>query len=91
MNTQEIEQGFQEIWKLFHDTDRRFKETDRKFKETAEQMKETDKKVTALTGKWGRFVEGLIAPAAERLFRDRGIDFRDVKRNLKKNGIGKYV
>ena len=28
----------------------------------------TDAKVDALTGKWGRFVEGLVIPAVERLF-----------------------
>lgn len=94
MNAQEIEQGFQEIWKLFAETDKKFqksiKETDQKFKETAEQMKETDKKVTALTGKWGRFVEGLIAPAVERLFGERGYKVDRVYQRVKahKNGGG---
>ena len=64
MNAQEIEQGFQKIWKLFTETDKKFQKS---IKKAAEQKKERDKKVTALTGKWGRFVDGLIAPAVERL------------------------
>ncbi len=68
----------QEIWKLFAETDRRFKETDRKFQETEEQMRKTDRKVNALTGKWSRFVEGLVVPAAEKLFRERGIQVDNV-------------
>ncbi len=49
-----------EIWKLFRETDRRFKET--------------EKMVNDLTGKWGKFVEGLVAPGAIRMFRERGVN-----------------
>ena len=56
-----------EIWKLF-------RETDRKFEETAEQIKATQKMVNDLTGKWGKFVEGLVAPGAIRMFRERGVN-----------------
>ena len=103
MNAQEIEQGFQEIWKLFAETDKKFQETiketteqmketdrrlDKKFHETSEQIKETDKKVTALTGKWGRFVEGLIAPAVERLFGERGYKVDRVYQRVKAHKNG---
>ena len=77
MTTHEIATGFQEIWKLFAETDRKFQDTDRKFQETDDELSTlftaTDAKIGALTGKWGRFVEGLVAPAAERLFQERGI------------------
>ena len=77
-----------EIWKLFRETDRKFEETDRKFEETdrmfkltdrkfeesAEQIKATQKMVNDLTGKWGKFVEGLVAPGAIRMFRERGLN-----------------
>ncbi len=66
MTNKEIEKGFQEIWKLF-------KETDTKFKETDKEIKETSRAVRDLTGKWGKFVEGLIVPAVERLFKEWGI------------------
>ena len=79
MNTQEIERGFQEIWKLFAETDRKFKET--------------DKRIGDITGKWSRFVEGLVAPAAERLFQERGIHVERVYQRVKahKNGAGLEV
>ena len=99
MQPQEIEKGFQEVWKLFAETDQRMKETDRKraeldrqlwerFRETDRQLKETGKKVDALTGKWSLFVEGLVVPAAERLFRERGIvvDMVSQRVRRRKNG-----
>ncbi len=67
MTNKEIEKGFQEIWKLF-------KETDKEIKETSKEVKETSRAVRDLTGKWGKFVEGLIVPAVERLFNEWGIE-----------------
>ncbi len=61
MDTQLTEKGFERVWQMFQETDTKFKETDKMFKETADQIKETDKKVNKLTGKWGRFVEGLYS------------------------------
>lgn len=70
---------------LQQDTDRRMKETDRQMQETDRRMKETDRKLDRLaeqigdlTGKWGRFVEGLVAPACETLFAERGIPVHQV-------------
>ncbi len=93
MTTKEIEKGFQEIWSLFQETDKKFKETDKKFKETdkilEERFKETDKAIGALTGKWSRFVEGLIVPSVERLFKERGIDVDKVYQRVKTHRNGK--
>ena len=97
MNVQEMEQGFQKIWELFAETDRNFKETDRKFQETEQELhtlfSKTDAKIEALTGKWGRFVEGLIAPAVERLFQAWNIEVDRVYQRVKahKNGVGLEV
>ena len=71
MTPQEMEKGFEEIWRLFAETDRKFQETDEKFKETDKRI---DKAVGSLTSKWGRFVEGMVAPAVERLLGERGIE-----------------
>ena len=70
MTHQEIEYGFQEVWKMIAETSNQIKETERYLKELFIQ---TDRKIDALTGKWGRFVEGLVLPAAKRLFAERGI------------------
>ena len=104
MTVQEMEQGFQRIWKLFEETDAKFKETRAQVKETSAQVKETsaqiketrvmlektDKKIDALTGKWSKFVEGLVAPAVVKMFADRGIDVIGISQRVKrsKNGDG---
>ncbi len=90
MTGEEIEKNFQEIWKLFKETDRRFKETDRRLDKDLTALQET---VAALTGKWGRFVEGLIVPSVERLFEERNIRVEKVYQQVKthKNGPGMEI
>lgn len=66
MIKQEADQGFQKVWDMFAEADKRWKKMEKQFQQT-------DAKIDALTGKWGRFVEGLVAPAAERLFKKKGI------------------
>ena len=89
METAQIEKSIQEVWSLFRETDRRFQETDRKFQETdrkldrvirssRREVKEMSRTVEALTGKWGKFVEGLLAPGVVRLFVKRGIEVEQV-------------
>ena len=65
-----------------------FAETDARFKRTEQQMKATDKKLDALIGKWERFVEGLVLPAAKRLMAERGIAAEKVSPRVsaQKNG-----
>jgi len=86
-----------EIWKLFRETDEKFRRTDEKFRRTDEKFRRTDEKfrrtdekfeetrnlVYALTGKWSRFVEGLVAPAAIRMFEDRGIKIEHVSQRVR--------
>ncbi|MBF0345690.1 MAG: hypothetical protein HQL06_15860 [Nitrospirae bacterium] len=42
----------------------------------------------ALTGKWGLFVEGLVLPATERLFRERGIEVDQMSQRVKSRKQG---
>ena len=90
MTTKELEKSIQEIWNLFKETDGRFKETDKEIDKLSKSVEETRKTaeitnraVYALTGKWSRFVEGLIAPAVERLFNERGIEVDKVFQRVK--------
>jgi hypothetical protein len=89
-----LERAIQEVWALFKETDRKIEksslETDRKFKETDRKIQEVSKNVGNLTGKWSRFVEGLIAPGAVTLFRERGIEVEGIFQRVKiqKNGEG---
>lgn len=102
MTKAEMDLGFQRIWDLFAATDRKFAETDRelkamfaetdaRFKRTEQQMKATDKKLDALVGKWGRFVEGLVLPAAKRLFQSRGFGIDGVSSRSKRERNGETL
>ena len=80
MSTQEAEISIQEIWALFKETDKRFKETDKRFKEAdkeidrvAKEVERVSNAVDKLTGKWGRFVEGMVVPAVKVMFKARDI------------------
>jgi Holliday junction resolvase len=81
------EKEYQKTWKLIQEVAIELRET----KEMIETMsRETDKKIGALTGKWSRFVEGLIAPAALKLFTERGIAVNTIYQRVRKqlNGDG---
>ncbi|KJR41660.1 hypothetical protein MCHI_002463 [Candidatus Magnetoovum chiemensis] len=79
---EEVSLNSKETDRRFKETDKKFEETDRRFKETALMLKETDKKVDRLTGKWGKFVLGLILPATEKLFKERGIEVHQISQNV---------
>ncbi len=92
---QDIRELFQEIARRFEETDRQFKETDRKFKETDRKLdkalEEALKAVSDLGGKWGRFVEGLIAPGVERMFKSWGIEVNTVYQRTKRRRNGQHM
>ncbi|MFZ9739421.1 MAG: hypothetical protein ACO3EZ_15585 [Prochlorotrichaceae cyanobacterium] len=48
-------------------------EFDRRFAKTERIAAQANEAVSNLSSRWGRFVENLVAPAAIRLFQDRGI------------------
>ena len=94
----ETDRKFQETAKRFRETDKKFKETDRKFQETdkkfndlAVSLAQTDRKIDQLAGKWGRFVEGMVAPAIERLFRERNIDVDTISLRVKRRKNGEQI
>jgi hypothetical protein len=85
----ETDRKFQDTDRKFQDTDRKFQDTDRKFQDTERLLKEQSqaadrriKQVNDQLGKLGNrlgeFVEGLVKPAAVRLFRERGIEVHEV-------------
>jgi hypothetical protein len=85
MTAKQIEKNFQEIRELFKETDRRL---DHVLANTSREVEKATKAVDALGSKWGRFVEGLLVPAVERLFQQRGITVDKVSQRVKvrKNG-----
>jgi hypothetical protein len=77
MTQQELERAIQEVWILF-------KETDKKIAEVSGS-------VAALTGKWGKFVEGLIAPGAAAMFKERGIEVDRIFQRVKAHKDGEGI
>ncbi len=84
-----------DVWRLLAELVEAQKETERRFQETErilkEQSQKTDRQITRLSkeignlgGKWGRFVENMVAPACETLFIDRGIPVHQVSQRVKK-------
>jgi hypothetical protein len=86
-----LKEQSQETERLFQETDRRFQETDRRFQETDRKIREVNKQIGDLGGKWGRFVENMVAPACETIFIKRGIPVHQVSQRVKKRLNGKTL
>ncbi len=72
-----------ELNRKFTETDRKFAETAERFKETERLVKDVSKQIGNLGGKWGEFVENMVAPACETLFSERGIPVHRAAKNVK--------
>jgi len=70
-------------------------ETDRRIREQSEEtdrrIREVNKQIGDLGGKWGRFVENMVAPACETLFLKRGIPVHQVSQRMKKRSNGQTL
>ena len=58
---------------------------------TDRQISEVNKQIGNLGGKWGRFVENMVAPACETLFIKRGIPVHQVSQRVKKRLNGETL
>jgi hypothetical protein len=98
----ELVEAQKETERCFQETERRFQETERRFQETERILKEqslkTDRQITRLSqeignlgGKWGRFVENMVAPACETLFLNRQIPVHQVSQRVRKRLDGKTL
>jgi hypothetical protein len=94
-----FQESRQELDRVIKETERRFQETDRKFQESrqeldrvitetrrdmAESNRQLNQQLGALGGKWGLFVENMVAPACKTLFLDRGIPVHQVSQRVQK-------
>jgi len=84
MPHQELSREVQEVWALFRETSKQIDKMSRKI----EQLNDT---VNSLTGKWGRFVEGLVAPGTVRMFRERGIEVNEFHTRSKSQRNGEEM
>ncbi len=83
----ETDRKFQETGRKFQETDHQMQETDRKIQETTQTIERVNRQLSqqlgALGGKWGQFVENLVAPACKTLFLERGIPVHQVSQWVK--------
>ena len=98
----ELVEAQKETERCFQETERRFQETEQRFQETERILKEqslkTDRQITRVSqeignlgGKWGRFVENMVAPACETLFLNRDIPVHQVSQRVRKRLDGKTL
>ena len=91
----ELTTAQKETERMFQETDRRFQETERLLKEQSQEtdrkIREVNKQIGDLGGKWGRFVENMVAPACETLFLKRGIPVHQVSQRMKKRLNGQTL
>jgi hypothetical protein len=85
----ETDRKFQETDRKFQEGERRHQETERMIQENAAQLKETERllrqQIGDLSRRLGEFVEGMIKPAAVRLFKERGIEVHKVTQKVEAN------
>ncbi|MBF0109474.1 MAG: DUF3782 domain-containing protein [Magnetococcales bacterium] len=79
----ETAREIKEVSAQMRETDRKMQETDRQMKETDRKIKEVSQQVGNLGSRWGEFVEGIVAPACETLFAERGVPVHRVAPRVK--------
>ena len=88
LQMQETDRRIQETDQLIKETGKIVKETSRQMKETDRQMKETDRKFKELSNQFssttGHIIEGLMEPAAIRLFQEKGYNVNRCWKNFKR-------
>ena len=81
--SQETERRFQESERLLREqsqeSERRFQETERLMKEQSQRV---DEQLGKLGNRLGEFVESQVRPAAVRLFRERGIEVKEISSDV---------
>jgi hypothetical protein len=80
----ELATAQKETERRFQETDRQIQETDRQIQEMSKEIKRVSQQIGALGGKWGLFIENMVAPACETLFLNRGIPVHQVSQRVKK-------
>jgi len=99
MNQREVMETIKQLSQEFWAGMRELRESERRFREQLEEyrveMRESDRKLKAaidsLTGKWGRFVEGMIAPAVANMFSERGIEVERIFQRVRARRNGKEM
>jgi len=83
-------QGTSELKESQKKTDEQLQKTDQLLEKTIKKLDEIGRQLGDLGLVQGEVAEDLFYRNVRYLFRSRDMDFRNVKRNLKKKGVGEY-
>jgi len=87
----EFYQGMAELRESQKKTDEQLKKTDEQLKKTDEQINKLRTSVKAVSDGYGRFVEGIVSPSAERYFQDVGYKVGDTFHRIKIKKDGEVI
>lgn len=98
MTPTETEKAIAEVWALFKETRAQMAETDRKIAKVGEHIdkvsqdvRQAAESVNKITGKWGIFVESIVAPSIIQVFKERGIHLTRITRRISESKEGDHI
>ena len=87
--SQESDRRFQETERFLkeqsQESDRTIRKVNQEISKLSREVRAVNKQIGDLGGKWGKFVENMVAPACETLFFKRGIPVHQVSQRIKKH------
>ena len=81
----------EDVWKQSEKTDRKLEQLAEIVARTSEKVARTSENLDNLGSKWGRFLEGMVAPACETLFAERGIPVNTVSQRVHAHRDGRSL
>jgi hypothetical protein len=83
--SQEIQAVSLEVRQLSQQVNKEISQVNKEISQVNKQIGQVNKQIGDLGGKWGRFVENMVAPACETLFLKKGIPVHQVAQRLKRH------
>ena len=80
-----IREVSQEIQAVSLEVNKEISQVNKEISQVSKEISQVNKQIGDLGGKWGRFVENMIAPACETLFLKKGIPVHQVAQRLKRH------
>jgi len=89
--SQEVSKVNKELSKQINAVDKQINAVNKQINAVNKQISAVNKQIGDLGGKWGRFVENMVAPACETIFLKRGIPVHQVGQRIKKRLNGQTL
>ena len=88
---QENERRAQEAERRAQEAERRAQENESRSRETDRRLRELDKQIGRLGNRLGDFVQEMVAPSVVQLFAERGLQVRQLARNVQAKSNGQAM